>query len=296
MKKIKKNSHQTNYIITMTFVIVMVLPSFTSAYVLTGAQLLELVVSRLGKARNTVIQQKHVVYDDQIDGGTAELEEKVYYIFSKAFRSDLKFQNALKTHVASDETAVSIIDGKVVSEYENGFDHVKDLFLFKDRIMLQKRLNRLGLDTDFTRITRYNDRIVYVIGRQSEYGETYPELYIDKKMRLPVKWVLRGNRFKGEETKPLEVIFHDWKKYRRLRLPGRVEFYRNNVLVREVIIDKVMINKKLKDEMFDVEKLKAKLSESDKTTSAEKKNENKSEATKTIEGLNRIIENDQLAF
>lgn len=291
------NLYRKNYlIIVLSLYFVAMMSSFASAYVLTGSQLLELVVTRLGKSKNLGIHQKLVLYDEKLSDGTVELDEKVNYIFSEVFRSDIKSETTNKIHVASFDQAMVILDGKIASTFESGFDHYKDLFLYKDRITLQKRMQMLGLNTDLTRITRYNDRIVYVIGQKAEYGEIHPELYIDKKSLLPVKWVLRGSKLQGEKSEPLEIVFHEWKKYRRLRLPGRIEFYRNNSLVREITIGKVMINRKLNKDVFDFEKLKTKYTVSDIKETDNEKNEKKSDARKTIDGLNKIIENDQLAF
>ena len=296
MKKQYNFYRKLYFLITAVLCFVVMMSSFASAYVLTGSQILELVVSRLGKAKNLGIHQKLVLYDEKLEGGTVELDERVNYIFSEVFRSDIKSQKTGKIHIASFDQALVILDGKIASTFEGGFDHYKDLFLFKDRMTLQKRLQMLGLNTDLTRITRYNDRIVYIIGQKTEYGEIHPELYVDKKSLLPIKWVLRGSNLRGEKTEPLEIVFHDWKKYKKLRLPGRIEFYRNNSLVREITVGKVMINRKLNNNAFDFEKLKIKYAASDVKETETKKDENKSDARKTIDGLNKIIENDQLAF
>lgn len=296
MKKLLNYYRKFCYLIAAVLGFFVLMSSVASAYVLTGSQLLEIVVTRLGKTKNMRIHQKLVLYDEKLEEGAVELDEKVSYIFSEVFRSDIKSDNTDKIHIASFDEALVILDGKIASAFESGFDHYKDLFLFKNRITLQKRLQQLGLNTDYTRLTRYNDRIVYIIGQKPEYGETYPELYVDKKSLLPVKWIIRGSDLHGEKTEPLEIVFHDWKKYKRLRLPSRIEFFRNNILVREIIVEKVLLNRKLKTDHFDFEMLKTKYSVPDPKETDEKKEEKKSEARKTIDGLNKIIENDQLAF
>ncbi len=44
-----------------------------SGYVLTGSQLLELVVAKLGKAKSLKIKQKLVLYDNKLENGSVEL-------------------------------------------------------------------------------------------------------------------------------------------------------------------------------------------------------------------------------
>lgn len=273
-----------------------IVASPVSGYVLTGSQLLELVVSRLGKAKNLNVTQKFVLYDDKLEGGVVELDETVQYLFPDMFRSEITSKDTKKIHVASFEQAMIILDGKIASEFESGFDHYKDLFLFKDRMMLQKRLQMLGLNTNKTRLERYDDKIVYIIGQKERYGDISPQLYVDQKTFLPLRWLLRGSTLFGEKTEPLEVIFYDWKKYKRARYPGRIEFYQDQVLVREIRVEKVKVNSKIDEGLFDFQALKTEYSKSDIPDAKAKKTDKKSETRKTIDGLDEIIENDQLAF
>lgn len=284
------------FAVIVAIVLIGVVSSPASGYVLTGSQLLELVVAKLGKAKSLKIKQKLVLYDTKLEDGSVELDETVKYLFPEMFRSEVISKDTKKIHVASSEQSLIILDGKIASEFESGFDHYKDLFVFKDRMTLQKRLQVLGLDTEKTRIERYNDKIVYIIGQKESYGDIYPQLYLDKKTFLPIKWLLRGSTFSGEKTEPLEVVFYDWKKYKRVWFPGRIEFYENQVLTREIRVEKVKVNLKMKDSLFDFQALKTEFSVPDITENKMEKTDKKSETRKKIDGLDKIIENDQLAF
>ncbi len=280
----------------VVLILIVMVSSPVSGYVLTGSQLLELVVAKLGKAKSLKIKQKLVLYDNKLEDGSVELDETVKYLFPEMFRSEVISKDTKKIHVASFEQALIILDGKIASEFESGFDHYKDLFVFKNRMTLQKRLQMLGLNTERTRVERYNDKIVYIIGQKESYGDIYPQLYLDKKTFLPMKWLLRGSTLLGEKTEPLEVIFYDWKKYKRVWFPGRIEFYKNQVLAREIRVEKVKVNIKIKDSLFDFQALKTEYSVPDISENKIKKTDKKSETRKKIDGLDKIIENDQLAF
>lgn len=296
MKGKSKLPGKKSFTTILTILIFVMTASPASSYVLTGSQLLELVVARLGKAKSLYIKQKFVLYDDTLENGSVEFDETVIYQFPELFRSEITSQDTKKIHVASFEQAMVILDGQVASEFESGFDHYKDLLLFKDRMMLQKRLQLLGLDTGKTRIERVDDRIAYVIGQKEDDGDIFPQLYLDKKTFLPFKWTLRGSNLLGEETVPLEIMFYDWKKYRKARYPGRIEFYQNNMLVREIRVEKVGVNIKIDEKLFDFEALKTEFSAPDVSDKKTEKTEKKSETREKIDGLDKIIENDQLAF
>ncbi len=278
-----------------TVIIIMIsCPAY--GYVLTGSQLLELVSGKLGKAKDFKITQKTILYDDKLIGGSVELKETVFYRSPDLFRAEIQSEETKKIHIASFDQALVVIDGKIVSEFESGFDHYKDIFAFRERLVLQKRLQLLGLDTAKVRFERENGEIVFVIGQPGSYGELYPQLFIDKKTFLPVKWLLRGTTLFGESAEPMEVVFFDWKKFRRIMYPERIEFYKNQVLIKEIKVESIKVNTGVDEALFDFEKLKIQIAAEADKTDADTPTEDKDETQKTIEGLDKIIENDRMAF
>lgn len=268
------------------------------ARILTCSQILEQMSDHMGSARKMSLAQKMVLYDSKLEGGSLELEEKVFYKEPDLFRSELRSKDTEKLHVASGEEALVIIDGRIVSEYESGFDHYKDLLALKDRMNLQKRLKNMGMNTSATRLERFNGRIVYVIGDSPEpFGELRPQLYIDKETFLPVKWIIRGTVIRGEKTDPMAVLYFDWKKEKRIFIPGRMEFYRNDILVREVRVKGVDFKSPVGAEIFNLEALKAEYSRKKEIPGGDDKPAAGQDPNReAIEKLGRIIENDRLAF
>ena len=289
---VNKNNKIFLRLIGVVMLILLSCPAY--GYVLTGSQILELVTGKLGKAKDIKITQKTILYDEKLEGGSTVLTETAFYRKPDLFRSEIHSTDTKKIHVASFDQALIVIDGTIVSEFESGFDHYKDLFAFKERLVLQKRLQLLGLDTSRTRLERYNGAIVYVIGQLESYGEIYPQLYIDKKTFLPVKWLLRGTTLFGEASEPMEVVFFDWKKHKRIMFPERIEFYKNQVLVREIKVEKIEINTGIDESLFDFETLKIEYAR--KATRQPETPDEKNETQKTIDGLDKIIENDRMAF
>ncbi len=264
------------------------------AYVPTGSQILDHVTARLGKARDLKLTQKTVLYDEQLEGGRSVIKETAFYLAPELFRSEISSNDTTKIHLASFDQALVVIDNKIVSEFESGFDHYKDLFAFKDRMVLQKRLQLLGIDTAITRLDRLNGKVVYVLGKKETFGDIYPQLYVAKESFLPVKWVLRGTTLFGEESDTMEVLFFKWRKHGNVVLPARMEFYKNHVLVREINVKKVEVNKGVDAKLFDFDTVRAEYQTSDPSESDV--TEEKDTTRKVIEGLDKIIKNDPLAF
>lgn len=266
-----------------------------AAYVLSGAQIIEQMQKKLGKAKNLEIDQKLFFYDSQLENGAIELDETVKYYFPDRFRSDIVSDNTRKMHLASFDQALMVLDGKVASEYESGFDHYKDLILFRSRIMLEQRLTMLGLDLGATCLERYKGRIVFAIGDKNADGAHVPRLFIDKETFLPVKWVL-GTTLAGEQTESLEVFYFNWKKFKKSIIPGRIEFYRDKKLVREIQVKNVVVNPEFDEALFDFQGIKASCALKENEAADESGGDDDNEARKTIDGLDKIIETDQLAF
>ena len=100
------------------------------AYVLHGSHLLELMTKEMGQAESLRIYQKLIVHESEPDGEQFELSETLMFVFPEAFRSEITSQTAERIHVVSGRSTVTIIDGKVVADYETEFDRYKDIFLY----------------------------------------------------------------------------------------------------------------------------------------------------------------------
>lgn len=264
---------------------------------LTGSQILEQMAKRIGAVKKMKLTQKTTLYDQKLEGGRIDLDETLYYMTPDLFRSDISSEESRKIHLASYDKALVILDEKVVSTFESGFDHYKDIFALTDRMQLQRRLSTLGLDTSVTRLERFNGRVVYVLGKPVEpFGQLEPQLYIDKETFLPVKWIIRGTEQNGEKTEPLTVHYFDWKKIKRIRRPKRIEFYKNDILVKETSLSEIDFRAPVTESLFDFDTLKTEYVKKEEVQTDETPAEEKDPNQTVIEGLDKIIENDRMAF
>ena len=85
------------------------------AYVLQGPHILELMTQKYGKAKRLLVSQKLVLFDDDKDKGTIELDETIRYIFPEEFRSDILSENTKRVHIISKGIAVTVIDDTFLS-------------------------------------------------------------------------------------------------------------------------------------------------------------------------------------
>lgn len=266
------------------------------AYVLSSAQIMEQYLDIVGRVETLEARQKLVFFDPRIQEGTVEFDETALYSFPSRYRSDIVATTTSKTMISTFDKSLVLLDGAVAADHESGFDYYKDVLLYRNRLMLSTRLRHLGIDLGATRLTRFQGRIVYAIGKKSEFGEPVPGLWVDKETFLPIRLLMLTGSQDGEHH-VLEVLFLDWKKYIKTLFPSRIEFYRDQTLAREVKVEKIMTDVPIDESLFDVEAVRREHTVIEAPPSpTDGQNTLEKDTRKTIDDLDKIIEKDPLAF
>lgn len=303
--------------------------SHSDAYVLQGPHLLELMTKKLGGAKRLLIFQKLVIYNNGYNNGsqsdTVELNETLRYAFPEKFRSDIDSENVQIIYVVSSDTTLTIIDGEVVSSSsalpeqanewmksermksgehdslwrsglstlpenkpEKYFNRYKDILLYRSRILLQKRLLFLGVDISVSSLGRFQGKTAYILGAQYP-DESVPQVWIDKNTFLPFRWVINGGD--SESNKDLlEIRYLEWKRVEKTWYPMRIEFYQNNILMRETNVDHIKMNPFFSEDFFDIDHLESIHSQTASVPSDQHKSDGLDEVRKTIEDFKKIYE------
>lgn len=226
----------------------LMVPGLAWGYVLQGPHLLELMIKALGQAKTLRVEQAVIVSAPSASKQPFEMKETLNYFFPDRFRSDARFDNNERIHVAAFGQALTIVGGQQVSYQANGVDRYKDLILLRSRILLHKMLLNNGVDVGTTSLGRNNKRIVYIIGAQYP-DEGTPQVWIDKESFLPVKWLY----ISSAAPKDLWAFeYNGWHKKENFWYPSVVEVYLNQQLVRKITTTKVIVNPELILRLFDI--------------------------------------------
>jgi len=236
-----------------SFIIFVFFYTPANAYVIPGPHVLELMIEKLGRGKSLLISQKLSIYDVSHKKNIIELRETLKYSFPEKFRSEIQSENAKRIYVFSLGAALTVIDDKIVSNTETRFDCYKDVFLYRSRILLQNRLSLLGVDTSVSSLGRFQNKTAYVIGAKYP-DESVSQIWLNKNTFQPVRWIIIDNKSNKDV---LEIRYGDWKQTHKAWYPMRIEFYHNDILVREIYADKIKINPSFSDELFDIEHLKS---------------------------------------
>ena len=225
------------------------------AYVLQGSHVLDLMVGRLGKMRRLQVSQRVTLYDQRLPQGRVELAEIARYRLPDTFRADTTGDGVHRIYLRSDRSAMTVMDGRLAPEPETVFDRYKDLLLYRDRKMLEKQLARLGVDITVSSLGRFEDRIVFVLGAHYP-DDSKSQVWIDKENFRPLRWLVRN----PDDPRPgteFEIRYRQWAKSGPVQYPMRVVFFQDGRLVREITVSHLDVNPGFRDDLFDLNALKA---------------------------------------
>ncbi len=266
----------------------MVLCCYTPAncYVLQGPHLLDLMIKKYGGAKTLLVSQKLIFYDNSQQMGAVKINETLSYIFPEEFRSDILSENTQKIHVVSKGRALTIIDGKIADDFQSVFDIYKDLILYRSRILLQKRLDMLGVDGSISSLGRFRGKIVYIVGAQYP-DESASQVWIDKDTFRPIRWIISKKARHGRQD-TTEFRYVEWKRFDNNWYPMRIEIYQNNTLLREIVVDNIDITPLFSEDFFNIKKLRSTYTEAGQIEQKQHDPEGLSEVQKTIEEFKKI--------
>jgi len=225
------------------------------AYVLQGSHLLMLMSENLGKAASLIVEQKLAVYPETDQRLPVRIPETLTYRFPHSFRSETVSEQTHRIHVDTLNDRITVYDASISAEDNGRFDRYKDLLLLRSRRDLSDQLSKAGVDVTVSSLGRLDGEPIYVIGAQYP-DHTRSQVWLDKDTFRPVKWFLVTN-IPDTGLSVLEFRYLQWRKVKRVWYPDRIACYENEKLVREMVVDKVIIDAPIPGNRFDIDRLRS---------------------------------------
>jgi outer membrane lipoprotein-sorting protein len=255
------------------------------AYVLKGEHILELMRKQVNACSGLMVSQQLLVYGNGSEDDISEFYETVRYKFPYKFRSDIIGHNIERIHVVSNKQIITVLDGKFATDTQSRFDLYKDIFLYGFSKLLNQRLIELGVDTSVSSFGRFLEKTAYVVGAQYP-DESVSQIWFDKETLLPLRWLMvEEDDDYIEDT--LDIRYLKWTNAKRVWYPSKIEFYKNDNLLREININKTVVNPLLSEKLFDIEYLKSTYV---KTLSDDPQNQEMREIRETVDDFKKIYE------
>jgi len=258
------------------------------AYVLHGYHLLDLMRREMGTASSLEVIQRLTIQESVLPTEAVAVQETVSYRFPVAFRSEFVSADGEHIQIFSKGRALTVVDGRIVSDTESELDHYKDIFLFNTRELLIDRLSRLGVAADVSSVGRFQGRIAYVLGAQYP-DETVPQLWLDKETFRPMRWLLKPASA-GNQGEALEVRYGDWRKVSSIWYPERIDFYLGDRLLRRMQVQRTRVNPKFSNRLFDVAYLKSIYSRAAAPPPAQGESGGKNDVQRTIDRFRKLLD------
>jgi hypothetical protein len=252
-KKRNSVSFKTHGIAVLVMAIFgMTWPAF--GYVLQGPHLLLLMTDNFGRAKNLIVDQTLIIFNQTVPGEVEEISETLTYRFSSAFRSDSQSAKMHRIHVDTIDDTITVYDEKVSLDDNNLFDRYKDLLLFRSRLLLQERLTDLGVDIKTTSLGRFEQEPVFILGAQYS-DESLPQVWIEKETFRPIRWLIPQADI-NENTSLFEIRYLQWEQHEGMWYPMRIQCFQDEQLTREIMVNQVAVNAKNSEAVFDIAYLK----------------------------------------
>lgn len=246
------------YVTLLLTYLTLLLPTAPAgAYVLKSGHILQLMAGSLGKSKHLSIHQQLVIFDPLAENGKIILPETVHYSVPFKFRSDINAESIHRIHIADNQAALTVIDRRITSETGSLFDRYKDLLLLRSRSLLEQWLGDMGIDTGVSSLGRFNETIALIIGAQYP-DESVSQVWVDKATFRPLRWIIKTDE---PLIREFEIRYLQWQAVGDDWYPWKVEFYENQMLVRQITVERVAIEKDLAREIFDIVALKQQFAE-----------------------------------
>ncbi len=241
------------YVTLLLIYLTLLLPTAPAgAYVLKGGHILQLMAGSMGKTRHLKVNQRLCVFDPLAENGKITLPETIHYTFPLKFRSDINTESIQRIHVAAGKAALTVIDRRVTSEKGSPFDRYKDLLLLRSRSLLEQWLGDMGIDTGISSLGRFNETIALIIGARYP-DESVSQVWVDKATFRPLRWIIKKQE---PLVREFEIRYLQWQAVGDDWYPWKVEFYENQMLVRQITAERAVPAENIAREVFDVTALK----------------------------------------
>jgi hypothetical protein len=134
-------------------------------------------------------------------------------------------------------------------------DVYKEILLYRSQKSLERRLLFRRVSVSVSSYGRFEGKPAYVLGARYP-DETKPQVWFKKDSLQPFRWILRTRNEEGSGEK-LEIRYLEWQETNKNWYPMHIEFYKNDILIKEINVKSVKINPSFSKELFNIRRLKS---------------------------------------
>lgn len=219
------------------------------SYLPSAEKILGTMTKNFRSIEDLSFEKKDIIYDAETGGEITTYDARGFFLTPEKFRDEVDTPSG-KTVTIVDQNLQAFYVGDKLQQKTKVVTSVELMFLIDSTSRLVELLNKLSISTEIIGFGRLDGRIAYTIGVPGE-GHDGPQLWIDKKLGLPLRLVIP---VKGGST--LRIEYREWEKIgENAHFPRGVYFYNGQGLSREWRIEKIKLNSGIKSSLFAVRQL-----------------------------------------
>jgi hypothetical protein len=220
---------KSNFLIAIFLVTVALAPRIGWPYVLPSAQIIKLMTDRYADIKALRIIQLTTVRD--MDKETEKTYGEIIEVMSPdLYRSEVAGQPSTRLIIHSGSKTLRIINGRTTTNMESNDFLYRFLLLAQSPKRIQRSLRDKGINLDKVSLTRFDERVAYLIG---DKGEGKPQLLADKDHFCPL--LLSYDTLSFHFSDYREIIKDIWYPY-------RIVYSSDGIIVEEYMVKDITVN------------------------------------------------------
>lgn len=216
-----------------------------SAFVPSGAYILESMTRRMGSCNSLTVTQKVAGLFEQ----TGPATETLRFLPPGHIRIDRTTPNFHQIIQLQSDTKKTITNDVSEETAWSFSDRYLDVLIYRDINLLERRLKKYPIDISVSSLGRFEGKPVWVVGAVYP-DETHPQLWVDKELLLPFRILYFESNTMSSDAR-IDIRFADWKMVQAMWYPSNIMIYRNKTLMVTIDVETVDPNAMISADTFE---------------------------------------------
>ncbi|MBW2341558.1 MAG: hypothetical protein JRF50_14665 [Deltaproteobacteria bacterium] len=240
---------KSNFLIAICLVAVVLAPGIGRPYVLPSTQIIQFLTDRYADIKALRIIQLTAIKG--IDQETERAFGEIIEVMSPdLYRSEVAGQPGTRLIIHNGSKTLRIINNRTTTDFESNDFLYRFLLLAQSPERIQQSLRGKGINLDKVSLTRFDDRVAYLIG---DRDEGTPRLLVDKNRFFPLLLSCGTSSFHFSDYR--EIMEDIWYPY-------RIVYSSDGIIVEEYMVKDITANPPLDATQFSIPFVRSQFSKS----------------------------------
>jgi hypothetical protein len=241
---------KSNFLIAICLVTVVLAPGIGRPYVLPSTQIIQFMTDRYADIKALRIIQLTTIkdMDQEMERAFGEIIE---VMSPGLYRSEVAGQPSTRLIIHNGSKTLRIINNRTTTDLESNDFLYRFLLLAQSPERIEKSLQGKGINLDKVSLTRFDDRVAYLIGDRDEGN---PQLLVDKDRFFPL--LLSCGAFSFHFSDYREIMEDTWYPY-------RIVYSSDGIIVEEYMVKDITVNPPLDVTQFSIPLIRSQFGKSE---------------------------------